>query len=207
MKTELFDLHAAIEDTHWWFVGRDDDALACRQARFAHFRAGVLGIAFLATLVSVTLPTGTDPLPANLVQDILGQRITVCRWQSPDVAWVLCEQLITRYARTPGSHNAGGPGTWTSASVAPPGFTPTGKAKKRPPAPPSLLDSSVWTDIAVNLDPLLPREDVVVVPPGLGFPEEFPVLDLLTGDQYRWRIGRNYVGLAPGGAHVLKVGA
>jgi hypothetical protein len=108
----------------------------------------------------VTLPAGTDPLPGNLGQDSVGQPITVCRWQSPDVAWALCDQLLTRYARTPGSHNAGGPGTWTFAPVVPPGFTPTGKAKKRPPAPPSLLDSSVWTDIAVNLDP----------PPGVGQP-------------------------------------
>jgi starch synthase (maltosyl-transferring) len=61
--------------------------------------------------------------------------------------------------------------------------------------------------VAVNLDPRVPREDVVVVPPGIGLPEEFPVLDLLTGERYRWRIGRNYVGLAPGAAHVLKVGA
>jgi hypothetical protein len=102
-----------------------------------------------------TLPTGTDPLPGNLAQDAIGQQITVCRWQSPDVAWVLCEQQIRRYSRTPGSHNAGGPGTWTKPApiVAPPGYSPTGKAKKRPPRPPSLLDSSVWTDIAVNLDP------------------------------------------------------
>ena len=61
--------------------------------------------------------------------------------------------------------------------------------------------------VAANLDPHAPREDVVVVPPGLGLPEEFPVTDLLTGERYRWRHGRNYVGLAPGGAHVLKVGA
>ena len=59
--------------------------------------------------------------------------------------------------------------------------------------------------VAVNLDPHAPREDVVVVPTGLGLPEQFPVLDLLTGARYRWRIGRNYVGLAPGQAHVLKV--
>ncbi len=101
----------------------------------------------------VTLPTGTDPLPGNLTQDSLGQGITVCRWQSPDVAWVLCEQRLMRYARTPGSHNAGGPGTWASALVMPAGFSPTGKAKKRPPIPPSMLDAKVWTDIAVNLDP------------------------------------------------------
>ncbi len=61
--------------------------------------------------------------------------------------------------------------------------------------------------VVVNLDPRLPREDVVVVPPGIGLPEEFPVLDLLTGESYLWRIGRNYVGLAPGGAHVMKIGA
>ena len=61
--------------------------------------------------------------------------------------------------------------------------------------------------VAVNLDPRLPREDVVVVPPGLGWPDEFPVLDLLTGKRYRWRIGRNYVGLAPGAAHLMKIGA
>jgi starch synthase (maltosyl-transferring) len=61
--------------------------------------------------------------------------------------------------------------------------------------------------VAVNLDPHGPREDVVVLPPGLGLPEELPVVDLLTGARYRWRHGRNYVGLAPGQAHVLKIGA
>jgi hypothetical protein len=108
-----------------------------------------------------TLPAGTNPLIPPILpnQDKLPQAITVCRWQSPDVAWALCEQLITRYARTPGSHNPSGPGTWISASLIPPGFTPSGKAKKRPPAPPSLSDSRVWTDIAVNLEP-----------PGLGLP-------------------------------------
>ena len=55
--------------------------------------------------------------------------------------------------------------------------------------------------VAVNLDPRAPREDVVVVPPDIGLPEEFPVRDLLTGERYRWRIGRNYVGLGPGQSH------
>ena len=45
------------------------------------------------------------------------------------------------------------------------------------------------------------------MPPGIGLPDEFPVRDLLTGENYRWRTGRNYVGLAPGGAHVMKIGA
>ena len=61
--------------------------------------------------------------------------------------------------------------------------------------------------VAANLDPTTPREDVVVVPPYLGLPDEFPVRDLLTGERYRWRVGRNYVGLAPGGAHVMKIGS
>ncbi|MGH9273446.1 MAG: maltotransferase domain-containing protein [Acidimicrobiales bacterium] len=61
--------------------------------------------------------------------------------------------------------------------------------------------------VAVNLDPRVPREDVVVVPSHLGLPEEMPVTDLLTGTRYRWRHGRNYVGLAPGGSHVFKIGA
>ena len=61
--------------------------------------------------------------------------------------------------------------------------------------------------VAVNLDPRLPREDVVVVPFELGLPDEFPVVDLLTGERYSWRTGRNYVGLVPGGAHVMKIGA
>ena len=59
--------------------------------------------------------------------------------------------------------------------------------------------------VVVNLDPKAPREDVVVVPAGLGLPDEFAVSDLLTGRGYRWRVGRNYVGLAPGGAHVMKI--
>jgi starch synthase (maltosyl-transferring) len=61
--------------------------------------------------------------------------------------------------------------------------------------------------VAVNLDPRSPREDVVVVPPDIGLPEEFPVRDLLTGERYRWRIGRNYVGLGPGQSHLMKIGA
>ena len=60
--------------------------------------------------------------------------------------------------------------------------------------------------VATNLDPRNPREDVVVVPPGIGLPDEFPVRDLLAGERYRWRVGRNYVGLGPGQSHLLKLG-
>jgi starch synthase (maltosyl-transferring) len=58
----------------------------------------------------------------------------------------------------------------------------------------------------VNIDPFTPREGLAVLPPQLGLPPEFPVLDLLGGGRYAWRTGRNYVLLEPGKAHVLKVG-
>jgi starch synthase (maltosyl-transferring) len=59
--------------------------------------------------------------------------------------------------------------------------------------------------VVVNLDPLSPREGLAIVPPELGLPPEFGVTDLLTGDRYRWRQGRNYVGLRAGAAHIMKV--
>ena len=51
--------------------------------------------------------------------------------------------------------------------------------------------------VVVNLDPRAAQEGVVVVPAGLGLPPAFAVHDLLDGERYAWRIGRNYVA-APG---------
>jgi starch synthase (maltosyl-transferring) len=59
--------------------------------------------------------------------------------------------------------------------------------------------------VAVNLDPFGVREGLVAVPPELGLPGSFAVQDLLSDDTYAWRIGGNYVRLAPGRAHVLHV--
>ena len=59
----------------------------------------------------------------------------------------------------------------------------------------------------VNLDPFSAREGACVVPVSLGLPPAFQVRDLLTGDEFVWRAGRNYVGLAPGQSHVLRVEA
>ena len=65
----------------------------------------------------VTLPSGTDPPPAgNLDHDSFGEKVTVCRWQSPDVAWILGEGRLQRYARTAGSDAASGPGTLDAGS-------------------------------------------------------------------------------------------
>jgi starch synthase (maltosyl-transferring) len=59
--------------------------------------------------------------------------------------------------------------------------------------------------IVVNLDPLDPQEGLCILPVQLGLPPAFTVEDLLTGKRHPWRIGRNYVGLLPGRAHVMKV--
>jgi starch synthase (maltosyl-transferring) len=57
----------------------------------------------------------------------------------------------------------------------------------------------------VNLDPFEAREGVAVLPAGLGLPPTFPMRDLVSGDAYPWRIGRNYVRLGPGQSHILRV--
>ena len=57
----------------------------------------------------------------------------------------------------------------------------------------------------VNLDPHQGQQGVAVIPASLGLPPTFTVHDLLSGERYQWRIGHNFVGLAPGvrQAHVL----
>jgi starch synthase (maltosyl-transferring) len=57
----------------------------------------------------------------------------------------------------------------------------------------------------VNLDPAERREGLCIVPGSLGLPDAFTALDLLTDTTFRWRTGRNFVGLPPGGAHVITV--
>jgi starch synthase (maltosyl-transferring) len=59
--------------------------------------------------------------------------------------------------------------------------------------------------VCVNLDPKLEREGVVVVPVSLGLPPAYVVTELLSAETFHWRIGRNYVRLGPGRAHVLRV--
>ena len=58
----------------------------------------------------------------------------------------------------------------------------------------------------VNLDPAKAQEGLCILPPELGLPNAFTAVDLLADQSHRWRTGRNYVGLPPGGAHVLVVG-
>jgi starch synthase (maltosyl-transferring) len=59
----------------------------------------------------------------------------------------------------------------------------------------------------VNIDPYASQAGACVIPVVLGYPPAFSAQDLVTGDRFTWRAGRNYVELPPGGSHVLKVGA
>jgi len=59
----------------------------------------------------------------------------------------------------------------------------------------------------VNVDPHHVQEGVVVVPYESGLPPAFGVEDLLSGEVFDWRLGRNYVRLDPNfrTAHILSV--
>ena len=50
----------------------------------------------------------------------------------------------------------------------------------------------------VNLDPFAEQEGVCVIPVSLGFPPAFDARELLHGDEFTWRAGRNYVEARPG---------
>jgi starch synthase (maltosyl-transferring) len=62
--------------------------------------------------------------------------------------------------------------------------------------------------IVVNLNPAATQEGVCILPASTGLPPAYRVHDLLAGDDadWTWHIGRNYVRLAPGGSHVLRIG-
>ena len=68
-----------------------------------------------------------------------------------------------------------------------------------------------WGDdtviVVVNIDPHHAQEGTAVVPYELGLPPAFAVEDLLSGERFDWRLGRNYVRLDPFHrvAHVLAV--
>jgi len=65
-------------------------------------------------------------------------------------------------------------------------------------------DDTVIT--VVNLDVEGRREGLCIVPDTLALPPTFFAIDMLRDEEYQWRVGRNFVGLEPGGAHVIAVG-
>jgi starch synthase (maltosyl-transferring) len=65
-------------------------------------------------------------------------------------------------------------------------------------------DNTIIT--VVTLDPVGAQEGIVVVPYGLGLAPVFTVTDLLSGESFDWRMGRNFVRLDPYRvAHLLRV--
>ena len=60
--------------------------------------------------------------------------------------------------------------------------------------------------VVVNLDPFATQEGVCVLPVSTGLPPAYRVRDLLAGGDWTWHIGRNYVRLEPGQAHLLRIG-
>jgi starch synthase (maltosyl-transferring) len=66
--------------------------------------------------------------------------------------------------------------------------------------------------VVVNIDPFDTQEGTCILPVSTGLPPAYRAHDLLAGRatagdvDWTWRIGRNYVRLAPGRSHVLRVG-
>ena len=67
------------------------------------------------------------------------------------------------------------------------------------------IDRGETVVVVVNLDPRRAQEGVVIVPSRLGLPPAFEVIDLLGGERFSWRLGRNFVRLDPAerAAHLL----
>jgi len=59
--------------------------------------------------------------------------------------------------------------------------------------------------VCVNLDPRAAQEGVAVIPAAFGLPPAFAGSELLSGDEFHWRLGRNFVRLGPGRSHILRV--
>ncbi|HEY1740865.1 MAG TPA: maltotransferase domain-containing protein [Acidimicrobiia bacterium] len=59
--------------------------------------------------------------------------------------------------------------------------------------------------VCVNLDPYANATGLLTLPDTLDLPLGFVATDLLTGAEYGWHVGDNFVQLGPGGAHVLAV--
>ncbi|HEY7692039.1 MAG TPA: alpha-1,4-glucan--maltose-1-phosphate maltosyltransferase [Gaiellaceae bacterium] len=59
--------------------------------------------------------------------------------------------------------------------------------------------------VCVNLDYASAREGVAVVPATFGLPPAFAASELLSGSEFHWRLGRNFLRLEPGQSHILRI--
>ena len=75
-------------------------------------------------------------------------------------------------------------------------------AAARTTGPPERIARRVLKDV---IDTGLLASDTPKGPVSLRFPPAFDGRDLLSGQTFVWRAGRNYVRLPPGKSHVVKV--
>jgi hypothetical protein len=145
---------------------RDDSAFYSTPAAIAHHRGGAAAPTHTQVLIGttrvwytddwantwVTLPTATDPIgPINFnrKQDLHGEPITVCKWATSDVAWILSDNKLVRMVRVAGSDVAAPPGQWSRDPILDRGEK---NKKDDTSAEGPIRDSVVWTDVEPNLD-------------------------------------------------------
>ena len=155
-----FNLHADAQKE------RDDAAFYSTPAAIAHVRGAAAAPTHTQVLIGttrvwytddwastwVTLPSGRDPvttLTFDRSQDLFGEEITVCKWATSDVAWILGNGRLQRLVRLAGSDAAGGPGTWSRDPI----LEKEAKNKKdETSAEGPIREASVWTDVEPNPD-------------------------------------------------------
>ncbi len=145
---------------------RDASAFYSTVSAIAHSRGGAAAPTHTQVLIGttrvwytedwggkfVTLPSGDDPIDTitfNPRKDLFGEPITVCKWATSDVAWVLGDGRLERMVRVAASDAAGGPGTWSRDPI----LARNAKNKKdATSAEGPIHDVVVWSDVEPNLD-------------------------------------------------------
>jgi hypothetical protein len=105
------------------------------------YREGVTG-------TWVTLPSGT-----GAAGDDLGEQVRECRWQTPDIAWVLTANAVLRYVRAANSHQgvAGTLGDWATAGIQRVLQKNVKNKDDTTEAAGPVRDAAAWTEIACNV--------------------------------------------------------
>lgn len=105
------------------------------------YREGVTG-------AWVTLPSGT-----GAAGDDLGEQVRSCRWQTPDIAWVLTPTAVLRYRRTASSHHgaAGTLGDWATGGIQRVLRKNIKNKDDTTGAAGPVRDAAAWTEIACNV--------------------------------------------------------
>lgn len=145
---------------------RDDSAFYSTVATIAHTRFGAVPTHTQVLIGTTrvwytedwgmkfyTLPSGDDPIGTTKFDpklDLFGEPITVCKWATSNVAWVLGDGRLERIVRELGSDFMGGPGEWDRDPL----LSREAKPKKNDTsAEGPIREAVVWTDVEPNVDP------------------------------------------------------